>query len=561
MGAARRGWGETAAAVRAVLRSVPFHPLILCVYPILFLYSRNVVFIPFRDTWRLQAISLAVAVFLVVGFGLILRDWHKAAVVCSLLLVMFFSYGQLANVSEGSPLESLFENHARVMVGIWFGLFLLLLLVIMRADVPPRITGYLNLSSLVLVLLPTSTILLHSYVSIHGDQSRVPELASIRGEQSALANTESMAAENKPDIYYIILDGYLRPDKLTEFYGYDDSAFMDALQARRFYIADRSRSNYLSTTYSLNTSLNLVYFSDFPKRIIPTARYDLKTNYLSEFLRAHGYQVIVFDSGTGDTNDQYADRFLTPHEGAASSDEGGINRFEQLMLRTTLGAILFKNNGSAEGASTQNQVAASMEDQLQLGRDRIEYAFEHLPDFASSGGPYYVFAHIYLPHIPFLYDPNGQPLHYREDLHLTWYQLRHEDYAEYYGYQLDYLDKAVLGVVDEIAARSERPYVIVIQSDHGDDLYLDWDHPTSHGVDIRSAILYSVYYSSEDYGSFYPSVTPVNTFRIVLDDWFGAHFPLLVDKVYYHEHPLMTPFYRIPDFRDACPDLDICPSR
>jgi hypothetical protein len=323
-----------------------------------------------------------------------------------------------------------------------------------------------------------------------------------------------------------------------------------------FFVASDSRSNYLNTTYSLNTSLNLIYFHDFPARMIKTARYNLRTNYVSEFLRDQGYEIIVFDSGTGDTNNQYADRFLSPHE---VESEAGLDAFEQLLLRTTMGSAVLKGRSLDGGPKdARNVLNSAVDRELSRRRERIEYAFTHLSDFASFSGHRFVFVHIYLPHVPFLYGPGGEALDYHQNPELYWYEVEPNDYTRLYSYQVDYLNQAVLEAIDKVLKETEKPLVIVLQSDHGDDRFLDWDKPTTQGVDVRSAILNSIYYSDGDYDKLYPSITPVNTFRVVLNHWFGTDYPMLQDCVLFHEHPLSTPFNEVPEFVDACAEFGLC---
>ena len=120
------------------------------------------------------------------------------------------------------------------------------------------------------------------------------------------------------------------------------------------------------------------------------------------------------------------------------------------------------------------------------------------------------------------------------------------------------MNQAILRAVDELLQGTERPLVIVLQSHHGDDRFLDWDDPTTQGVHVRSAILNAVYYSEGGYDGLYPSMTPVNTFRLVLNHWFGTDYPLLRDAVLFHEHPLSTPFHQVPEFVDACAEFGLC---
>jgi hypothetical protein len=545
----------TRAKLRKILK-LPVHSLLISVYPVIHLYSRNIVFVPFQDTLRWSALSLGVAAIFLVGFALILRSWTKAGILASSLIITFYTFGRVADSMEG-PLSQLgLGLDATRLASLGSLVFLLSLLVLIRAAIPDKLTLYLNVVSLVLISLPLFTILSSTYVQAVGSQFDSDSLTAIRREEQAEASMKELSQAELPDIYYIILDGYVRADVLDEFYDYDNSSFIAALEDRGFFVASESRSNYLNTTYSLNTSLNLIYFRDFPARMIRTARYNLRANYVSEFLRDQGYEIIVFDSGTGDTNNQYADRFLSPHE---VESEGGVNAFEQLLLRTTMGSAVLKGRSLDGGPKdAKNVLNSAVDRELSRRRERIEYAFTHLSDFASDNGRYFVFAHIYLPHIPFLYGPGGEELDYHENPELYWYEVEPGDYTRLYNYQVDYLNQAVLEAIDKVLERTEKPLVIVLQSDHGDERFLDWDKPTTQGVHVRSAILNSIYYSDGDYDELYPSITPVNTFRVVLNHWFGIDYAVLQDRVLFHEHSLSTPFNEVPEFVDACTEFGVC---
>jgi len=196
--------------------------------------------------------------------------------------------------------------------------------------------------------------------------------------------------------------------------------------------------------------------------------------------------------------------------------------------------------------------------ELALRRDRITHALTHLPDYADAPGHYYLFSHIYSPHIPFLYGPGGTELTYRGNQNLYWYEVLQEDYPEYYSYQIEYLNAAILDTIDQILVKSTKPVVIVVQADHGDEFFLDRDDPTRRGIEVRSAILNAIYFSDGAYDQLYPSLTPVNTFRIVFNHWFGTHYPLLQDRVFLHEDPLSTRIDEKPKFVDCCEEFDIC---
>ncbi len=75
---------------------------------------------------------------------------------------------------------------------------------------------------------------------------------------------------------------------------------------------------------------------------------------------------------------------------------------------------------------------------------------------------------------------------------------------------------------------------------------------------MRTAILNAIYFSDGDYEMLYPTMSPVNTFRIILNKWFGTQYPLLADHSYSHEHSLKTPYNRKPEFTDICIQFDLC---
>ncbi len=540
------------------LSRLPVHPLLLAVYPIAHLYARNIVYVPFGDTLRPFAVSLGLTLLFLLGVWIISRSWDKAGAICSLGVVLFFSFGHVANALEAWAAQHDGIPTLALLRGAWLAAFLVPPYFILRSRGSFKTTQLLNLVAVVLLSFPLTTIV-STLVGSRRDLTPEREaLARLRGQMEAEASMGAAADSQLPDVYYIIFDGYERADLLEELYGYDNSPFLGALEERGFYVASSSRSNYLSTNYSLNTSLNLVYFQDFPAPLLRSARFNLQTNYVSDFLRRQGYQVVVFDSGSADTNNQPADFFLTPSP-SASRDEGQVNPFEQLPLRTTLGAMLFEAPAGSGPAQPNEMVVATVNQELTLRRERIRYAFAHLPDFASRQGPYFLFAHIYLPHIPFLYGPGGEELVYHENVSLFWYEVAPEDYLRAYTDQVEYLNQAVLGTIDEILATSVRPVVIVLQADHGDDWFLDWDAPTAEGVNVRSAILNAIYFSDQGYSDLYPTLTPVNTFRLILNHWFGTRYPLLPDRVYTHEHPLSTPLQGAPEFEDGCPQFGICP--
>ena len=525
-----------------ILNKIPLHPLLFSIYPICYLYSQNAMYVDTSQVIRPAALSLAMVLFFLLGFRLILGEWIRAGLLTSLIITLFFSFGHVATLIEpylatqGIPLKEAYLG------GAWLVLFLVVSFFVVQRRSSYSLTGLLNFTSALLLVVPLAAIIMITTGKASPSEREIRALAKLRGDDTALPETGAQIKNRTPgyepsdipgdksyanltempDIYFLVLDGYARADVLQNVYGYDNQTFIEALIGRGFYIVDHSRSNYLSTNYSLNSTLNLVYFQDLPGTINRNARYNLKTNYVSDFLRQLGYQVVIYDSGTGNTNNQYSDQFITP--GRTTESPGtAIMPFEILLLRTTLGRLLLaSDNGNGDQAAAGQTFRASVNQELTRSRERIRHAFAHLPDFATHEGNFYLFAHIYLPHVPFLYGPDGEALEYHGDPNVNWYLVHPDHYAEYYGFQIDYLNKAVLATIDRIQQTSTKPVVIIIQADHGDDFLLDWSNPSADGVAARSSILNAIYYSDRSYEDLYKSMTSVNTFRLVFKHWFGT---------------------------------------
>ena len=140
----------------------------------------------------------------------------------------------------------------------------------------------------------------------------------------------------------------------------------------------------------------------------------------------------------------------------------------------------------------------------------------------------FVFAHIMAPHLPHTVDAEGR--HYATP----------PTYIEGYRNEVAYLNKRI----DEMVATvlGNRPNsVFIIQGDHGP--WSDWDgnaegrHEPWRGtredyIRDRTAILNAYYFPGGGYDALYPEITPVNTFRVLLNRFFGADLALLEDRTY-----------------------------
>ena len=87
--------------------------------------------------------------------------------------------------------------------------------------------------------------------------------------------------------------------------------------------------------------------------------------------------------------------------------------------------------------------------------------------------------------------------------------------------------------IDRILENSDTPPIIIIQGDHGPGAYLKWSSAEKSNLDERFGIINAYYFPEGDQGWLYPSITPVNSFRIMFNRYFEGEYPLLEDESFF----------------------------
>jgi len=511
--------------------------LAFALYPILALAAANAANLPFQEAvWSLGISALATLVLWGM-LRLVTRNWHTAAGVTTLFLILFFAYGHVDGLlfKEGGGDVGLSAAWGLILIGGGWWV----------AKHPARmksLTMPMNVVGLILLIFPLYTI---GATHLKSQPSPI-ELEGNPGPQTQTATTANPPAGDLPDVYYIIFDAYGRADVLAELYDYDNQPTLDRLRALGFYIADESHSNYNQTFLSLPSSLNMAYINDIMD-VKPDTPYDfdrhlraIKRNEVDRILSEWGYEFVSFNSGHGLTSIVSADHYFSPDQTAESLTVSSLSLFGQALPLTSFEALLLDTTALRPILPMMYQ---SMEEppKFQLHRQRVLYALEHIPDVAEMDGNYFVFAHIISPHPPFVFEADGEPKLHAEaysiadGTHFVGHIGSRSEYITGYRNQLAYINTLIIKMVEEILDKSETPPIIILQGDHGPGAYFDWHSLEKTNQKERMSIFNAYYFPGGDEGMLYPSITPVNTFRVVLDRYFGQNLPLLEDRMYFSD--------------------------
>ncbi|HTE64956.1 MAG TPA: hypothetical protein VK736_01690, partial [Candidatus Binatia bacterium] len=222
--------------------ALPLHPILISAFPVLFLFVENAVQqVTLSPLWTPLAACLAVAVGTLILSSLLLRDPLRGALLATLLLALFFSFGHVWNLVGPTIADR------NLLAAGWAVLGVIAAMVAWRAGrwaVPAN--RFLNLATAVVVAF--------NLAQVVGFATGIARL--VPGGSDAVV-PEARDLGQRPDIYYIILDRYANAETLELLYGYDNSPFLAELEDRGFSVANDSWANYFKTAFSVVSSLNM----------------------------------------------------------------------------------------------------------------------------------------------------------------------------------------------------------------------------------------------------------------------------------------------------------------
>jgi hypothetical protein len=507
-------WIQIVAMKKSLLKAfnTPWYFVTFAAYPVLALLAHNISQVRYTAGIRPLLVSVAAASLPFLLFRLIYRDWHRAAFATAEFTALFYTYGHVYDL-----LEKKWEIPS---LPAWLGGLWLVLVVLALVWAGRRRTRFqsaaltLNIVSLGLVLVAAGQVAWQSVPS--GMEASKPA-----DPHAPVQELNIPAGQTPPDIYYIITDSYGRSDLLASNLEYDNSQFIANLEEKGFYVARCSQSNYPRTDVSLGSSLNMDYLQNLSDKFNPQNedRNPLWASILHSTVRyeleSAGYKTVAFASGFAFTEMTTADVYLSP-----SPVWSAMTEFETLLIRTTparhledLGLI---DLGQIDG---------------QRYRDRTQLVLSSIDKLAHMPGPKFVFIHLIPPHPLFVFGPDGSPTDPAPFMDANGIYSQ-DNYYSGYRNQVEYISNQLEKAAATLLAESSQPPIIVIQGDHA-----PWLQTGSDKFKILNA-----YYLPGHNDLLYPSISPVNTFRLVLDTYLGADYPLLDDTSYDSPVPYVFDF-------------------
>ena len=481
----------------------PIHTFAFALFFIFLLYVNNI------DEVLPSALILPVSIS-VVAIGIILilprvlkKKFNKVSIYLSLVVVLIFSYGHVFLFVEDVDVAGNEIRHRHLL--IVFGIIFVISVLIIKFKTHSKTTiPILNAVGLTVL---ASTMIMLPYSELFDQKSNINTLVE---------ETLVFENQNRPDIYYIILDEYAGQETLKNYFEYDNSGFISSLETNGFHVLENSKSNYVVTAFAAPSAMEMEYahksgkYSDVSSvNTIISDSY--QQNKVMNFFNQNDYKTVYIYGGI-------VEQIRISDENLCS--DKAMNDFHTMLTQTTMFWVVQK----LQFINNLNEIRFCAFDELELvGK--------------NNSDPMFVFAHIKLPHDPFTIGANGETITPKKiDLGIG-------SAGNKSGYlnQLEFTNKKIIELVPNIIANSEIPPIIIIQSDHGvrfDITLISSNQETLTDEDIMTLQrgynnFSAFYFPDRDYDEIYDDMTPINTFRIVFNKFFNADFQILDDEMYF----------------------------
>jgi hypothetical protein len=492
--------------------SVPIHPLLAAAYPVVYLFASNAADqVTLAPLWTPLLMAVGGAMIALAVGRVLLGDWHRGALLATVLVIGFFGYGHAWNAA----VEVL--DNQWPLIGAWLLALVVGILIAWRAG------RWALGATRVLNVVAAIALLLNAW-SVAGT---VVTVAARQTPSAELSDLELRPADRNdlPDVYHIVLDRYAGSTALEDVYDFDNEPFLTALEAQGFTVARHAHANYIKTPFSLASSLNMEYLDVGALKAVAEDGSDREPIHrvlgdhlvVPTSLKELGYSYINVANWWAPTATNVdADRIFKYE---------GQDEFSTVLAQTTI-----------LRAFTEPEAAPTDPWDWRVLREHTLYGMDRLDEIPELPGPKYVFGHLLIPHDPYVFDADGSFMD-RE-------QVAAQGQPESYRRHLSYANSRMLQLVDRILAGSGEDAIIVISADEGpfplryrqDESGFDWRDATDAELEEKFGILFAMRVPGVDLTEhgFHDAISSVNTWRIVFNARFGTDLPMLPDRVWAH---------------------------
>ena len=502
------------------------HPILFSIFPVIFIFSENIHLLPVTEIFLPLVIVVGITVLVLFLTKNKIEYRNKVALIISLRIILFFTYGYFYDIINAAQLENSEISRHRYLLMPYFGLGIVGIIFFIKSNRlfnnATTITNGIAISIIVVISINIATDV--SYGNFFGSpelgnnekflgvgaQDPLEELVVDRDSNQDL-RTESKKIQNiKPDIYYIIPDEYPSNYALKQFFGFDNIEFLTFLETNDFHVVNNSFSNYPSTIQSLTSSLNMEYLDTITEGVDADSKnYHLLNELLSDNLvmkklSSQGYDVVNIGSLWGPNGE-----FKNIKSNLCEFKEVNRDSLSRQLIEKTVLSYFYERYFE------------------QLRRDQIICTYNEIGLLSEEQNkPKFIFVHILSPHSPYIFGPNGEHTIPGDSINSSPWNERNAHVN-----QVKFVNKNLIELIPKLLDSENKP-IIILQGDTGSGSEIDWKSPSDVMVIERMSNLNAVYFPNNDYSKIH-DLTPVNTFRIIFNEYFNEENMLYENRSYW----------------------------
>jgi hypothetical protein len=493
--------------------------LLLPAFFLLHNYNELFGFIKINQLFLYGAI-IYIPVLLCLLILLVTKKWNtKSSLIFFSILVLVLLFGPINNYARHLIHTGIFGSRYTILLICLIILVLIVKKIIRSKQIAPRTVLFVNLA--VACLVSTELIML---VVNAAELEKTNNLIYYNKRLSDQFVSPNLPDSAKPDIYFFVFDEYTNNQTLEKLWHYHNDSITNFLMANGFHLPAQPHANYSFTIYSVSSTFNMDYIdpekgSDgtIPRYVLQ-ANESLSDNETFSILKKEQYDIhflAPFDNKIESTPTHFFD-YISNKQIQAQTLPG---TFAQSDLWTNLAAKIF--NGDDKSVA----YAKSLKEKYQNIRSTVE-KIKSTTDSSTNRKPHFVYGHIMVPHEPHMFNKDGGFMTYEEYLKSTAFDT--------YTPQITYGNSLMKEIVSYIKQHNRHNTIIVIEGDHGFRGFvedgMDWFNRTPDSLKRYFLPNFNaVYFPDNDYSRIYDQISPINTFRVIFDQFFHQHFPMLKD--------------------------------
>jgi len=498
--------------IRLIKSLLQKYPLFLLTLPLIFLIQTA------NHYFRLlhwEYIITDTLIYLLIPFllyfllGKLSGSYPKSGVFLFVLVYIFYYFHVLYEWLTELPVLAFMAHYIVLLPLILAGIILLLVYLKKKKS---NFQSFYYKANIILIVLLVAGIIQYIFLSLTDTLKKHDQANPLKPLVKSFVTCDTC---KMPDIYFIIFDGYTNTKTLNEEFSYDNRFVENQLEKKDFFIARHSKSNYNFTHMSIGSELNLDYLINlktsrqFYTKDFLQSYYTVYHNELCAILKKQGYVINNYSNFPIED----APVKITPH-------------LTELTYRSVLGQTFFNKLNRDIGWHLarfypKEKISKAKEKKIDDDITRMNEVFNGIVASAKRppSKPQFLYGHFLLPHETFYFDSSGNTL---SKLYTTNTPINKKDYLN----QLVFTNKfLMLSLVDSVFKYSVRPFIMIIQSDHG---YRSYEPGKAH---LEFENFSAFYFPDKDYKSVSDTLSSVNTFRIILNKYFDQHLPLLQDSL------------------------------